>query len=202
MAKGVWCMTEQKDERIVKTTKALKKALLKLMSVKPIQEISITELVSEANVTRATFYKHYQYKEELLDEIMRDMIRDFNEACHQSFQDSEYAYVKQKRSMSMNMFNHIFENADMYKLITTSGYSFKFFKYLTVSIKGLLLSDMDFQDANNDIDRDLLFSSIAFSVIGIIIEWIKKDFKYSPLYMSEQTSKIFSQNLGDIIKRK
>ena len=50
------------DKRITKTKRALKSALLKLLTTQAFDVISITELCKIANVSRITFYTHYKDK--------------------------------------------------------------------------------------------------------------------------------------------
>ena len=47
------------DKRITKTKRALKSALLELLTTQAFDVISITELCKIANVSRITFYTHY-----------------------------------------------------------------------------------------------------------------------------------------------
>ena len=46
------------DKRITKTKRALKSALLELLTTQAFDVISITELCKIANVSRITFYTH------------------------------------------------------------------------------------------------------------------------------------------------
>lgn len=58
------------DRRIKKTKQALNQALFTLLDEKTFQQITITDIVTVADVNRGTFYKHYRDKEELLDSIL------------------------------------------------------------------------------------------------------------------------------------
>lgn len=48
------------DRRVKKTKKAFNQALFTLLDQKPFQQITITDIVTEADVNRGTFYKHYR----------------------------------------------------------------------------------------------------------------------------------------------
>lgn len=71
-------MKEQiKDRRYIRTQNQLKEALIKLLKTKNINQISVRELSSLADINRATFYLHYktpydflmQLEDELFDII-------------------------------------------------------------------------------------------------------------------------------------
>lgn len=57
------------DKRVVRTKKAIKGALFRLLQTKDISDITISELTAEAGVNRRTFYTHYANLTDILDEI-------------------------------------------------------------------------------------------------------------------------------------
>lgn len=64
------------DRRVVKTKKAIYKAITELLSEKEIQEIKVKELADRADINRKTFYYYYSDIYALLDE-MEDNIVDY-----------------------------------------------------------------------------------------------------------------------------
>lgn len=64
------------DKRYVKCEKLLRSALMSLMSKNDFQKITIQEIADTAGVGRATFYKHYDDKADLLKAIEQQMITD------------------------------------------------------------------------------------------------------------------------------
>ncbi len=60
-------MTEQgQDRRAQRTQQALINALIELLAARHYDQITIQDIVDQANVGRATFYAHYQNKDDLL----------------------------------------------------------------------------------------------------------------------------------------
>ena len=62
------------DKRVIRTKKAIKEALFRIMEEKDISSISISELTQEANINRRTFYTHYRNITDILDEIEGDLV--------------------------------------------------------------------------------------------------------------------------------
>jgi AcrR family transcriptional regulator len=60
-------MSKTKDRRVERTRQALEAALLSLLKEKEFGAISVQEIIDRANVGRATFYSHYDNKEDLLE---------------------------------------------------------------------------------------------------------------------------------------
>ena len=71
-------MEEKIDLRIQKTHKALLQALRELLSEKSFDEISVSELCDRAQTRRATFYKHFGDKTELLAYMIQELQREYN----------------------------------------------------------------------------------------------------------------------------
>lgn len=69
-------MEEKLDLRVIKTRKALTSALYTLMCQKKFEDIKITELCQEAMVRKATFYKHFLDKQDLLVYMIRQMQKE------------------------------------------------------------------------------------------------------------------------------
>jgi AcrR family transcriptional regulator len=58
---------KREDRRIERTRQLLEAALLSLIKEKEFDAISVQEIIDRANVGRATFYAHYDNKEDLLE---------------------------------------------------------------------------------------------------------------------------------------
>ena len=63
------------DRRITKTKRSLKEAMVSMLSKEDFEHISITELCRRAEVSRITFYSHYNDKYALLDDVFEDMLQ-------------------------------------------------------------------------------------------------------------------------------
>ena len=72
------------DIRVIKTKKAIREGVLRLLSEKPIDEISITELAQEAQINRKTFYNYYQSPHQVLDELESEIVEEFVNAVNAS----------------------------------------------------------------------------------------------------------------------
>ena len=68
-------MEKKLDLRVVKTRAALTDALYELMCEKSLDDITVTELCDRAVIRKATFYKHFGDKTELLVYMIQEMQR-------------------------------------------------------------------------------------------------------------------------------
>ncbi len=65
-------LTESTDRRVLRSRRMLIDALGKLLRKRDFNELSVQEIVDEANLTRATFYLHYPDKGSLLQALSAD----------------------------------------------------------------------------------------------------------------------------------
>ena len=85
-------MERKTDLRIIKTHKALRESLESLLLEKPLSEITVNEICERAMVRRATFYKHFGDKYELLTFILKEMKDEVKDVI--AIQDKTHSEVK------------------------------------------------------------------------------------------------------------
>ena len=66
---------EKKDNQRTRLTRLLlKNSLIALLQKKPIYQITVSELCSEAELNRSTFYKHYGNVQDILQDIEEETL--------------------------------------------------------------------------------------------------------------------------------
>lgn len=105
--------SRSKHARAVRSGLALRKALLLLLERKPFEQITIRDICAKAGVHYATFFRHHQTKEALLDYIARDQIKQLNKLTLAIREAENYeagycalcAYVAYHRSLWATLLN-------------------------------------------------------------------------------------------------
>lgn len=67
------------DKRVIRTKKAIKTALFRIMEEKDVSSITISELSQLAGVNRRTFYVHYRNITDILDEVEGELVQALNQ---------------------------------------------------------------------------------------------------------------------------
>lgn len=92
------------------TRKMLQDSLVKLLSKKPLSQITITEVCKEADLNRTTFYLHYANLNTLFTEIEKDAnkrIKDFIQNIRD--ESDKIVYIAQ-------LLSYIKENAILFQI--------------------------------------------------------------------------------------
>ena len=87
-------MTKKIDRRIRRTRKLLQNALIQLLRQKPLAKIQIKEIVNVADVSRPTFYQHFETKEKLLFSLFDDLFEKVGAAVFDSVEQGEVVDMK------------------------------------------------------------------------------------------------------------
>lgn len=179
------------DRRITKSRTALKNSLLLLMNSKDFKAITITDIVRQADLNRGTFYKHYQFKEELLDEVVDDVIKDLVASYLEPYEKTEIFVLEDLTASAIKIFHHVEKHANFYILVVQTNILSSFHNRIGNELKQLVLQDFSRHNTfDPDLDKELYASYQANAILGMIVEWINQGFKYSAAYMAEQLLKI------------
>lgn len=106
-------LDKKEDLRIIRTKKLLAEALYKLLEEKDYASISVLELCDIAMVHRATFYKHFEDKDDFLRYFIFDIVSKFSPK-----EDSDSKYFTEYYVKSLEeVLDFLEENRKMIRLV-------------------------------------------------------------------------------------
>lgn len=147
--------------------KQITHALLKLMETQMFAEIKITDIVRVAMVGRASFYRNFASKEEVLKQYLMEILKE-----------SEIRFKNEKRENAdwvENLFSHYKYYSEVYYLLYRSNLSHLILDNIKV-VCGPKIEQDNLQAYVN--------SWLAYGLFGWINEWIARGMKESPKEMS------------------
>ena len=126
------------DRRIKKTEDQILHATLKLLQNRPMDDLTVTEICYEANVSRSTFYLHYTEPKDIVEQLYNDVAITLTN-------------ILDNFDFSYNSFDHkdflsaIFEEIEMYKdnfaILLTTGYHSNFRRRLKKILEDKIIND-------------------------------------------------------------
>lgn len=188
--------TKSPNHGVVRTKKALKSALVSLMKEKSLREITIKEIVAQADYTRGTFYSHYKYKEDLLDEVIEETIHGFIAAFKEPYEGKRHTFEFDKLTHStVTIFQYISDHSEAFYLFFNKE-NIGFQEKLSEAIKELFEQEYDFLFTNipKHINREIYVNQSVFEMLGLISYWVRSNYKYSTQYMTDQMLEIAKLN--------
>ncbi|MFK4169645.1 TetR/AcrR family transcriptional regulator [Paenibacillus lautus] len=80
------------DHRVRYTKMVIKESLLKLLTERSINKVTVTDICREAGINRNTFYSHYANQFELLSTIENDLYEDIKQVKMSSSNPQKLSY--------------------------------------------------------------------------------------------------------------
>lgn len=141
----------------------LTNALLELLNEKPIHDISISELVNRAGVGRASFYRNYECKEDILKHLLNEKTAEWGGDWDENSGAPLSEHIR-------TMLKHFEANRAFYKLLNDRG--------LIYLLKDVIV---EFLGPKPEHDMISAYSSAfaAYVLYGWIDTWFQRGMKES-----------------------
>lgn len=169
---------EKKDRRTRKTRQILRDALLKLLKQKRYEDISVQDIIAQADVARSTFYVHYVDKDDLLTGRHGIFAENLGEQMLAHAGESASAFS------SRTWFYHIQAQGDILKVLAKDSAMELAMKTLRGIIHDSIQEGMQaHKDASMPLS--LLVDYLTDTLMTLIKWWFKDGMKYTPEQMDE-----------------
>lgn len=175
----------KKKSTTLKVKDLISISLYYLMIQKDYRDISVTDICEKANMSRTTFYRHYQNKEDILIEYCDDRFEEFFTKCvfsssptSEEFILAMFAYFKK---YSRQLF--ILKKAGQQELLVDQFNSY--IRYIISKNKGL---NSPFKATNK-----VSISFLSGGLFNVLMDWVENGLKESPEEMTKDFMKLFER---------
>lgn len=165
------------DLRVQKTKESIHFALTRLLKIKPLTHIKVTELCREAKINRGTFYFHYQEVGDVFKEFFEEMIVDLKESYNEPYRHTDFLNIENLDPKTVRIFHHIKKFEEFYKIILSKEVSSEYYYMLFDEVRSIFIEDKNTVQPGKS--TNFLYSYSANAIIGLIIEWYRHDFQES-----------------------
>lgn len=187
------------DPRVRRTHQALQEAMLFLIQEQSYESITIQAITDRADLNRATFYLHYNSKEELLADALESHL---NEVVARIAQEtSNRPYWEDAKSAEI-VFEYVAENSDLYKVLLGE-------KGLGHVMHRILLYMATFDEhtlaqhvptgKTPAIPIPIMAQQTAGGLFALAKWWLENDMPYSPVEMAEMLRQVCAVGVRGII---
>lgn len=147
-------------------------AVLKLMQKYDLNDISISQICEEAGVGRASFYRNFESKSDVLKQYLVKLIQEWGKEFEEKADPSYF---------SESLLKHYYKYKDIYLLLYKRGLSEMIYETIRWAAK------MD--EAQNNVER-YVKSMTAGALFGWIDEWMRQGMPETP----DEIILLFAQN--------
>jgi Transcriptional regulator len=140
------------------TKECIESALILLMAEKEYTEITISEIVKRAGVSRTAYYRNYESKEDILKNLLQDVIKQVNHAM------SRFSYVTEQKKYWKTLFAVTKTHASSFNALLRAGFGHVILEEITENMINTL------PKVNLEEKYDMIFWSGA--VYNVLINWL------------------------------
>lgn len=176
------------DRRQQKTRTAIFKAFGTLLGDKNYNNITVQEIIDEANIGRSTFYAHFETKDDLLKELCKELFGHIiDSAIDCNHTHGLYSDNSVPNSVFCHLLQHLEENNNNVLGLLSCESSEIFLRYFKDSLNELVQTQFVNQRREKNIllPNDFLINHISSSFVEMILWWIKGHRKQSPTELDQ-----------------
>jgi AcrR family transcriptional regulator len=170
------------DERVQRTCSRLGIALIQLIQEKPINDVTVQDILDRSSVGRSTFYLHYRDK----DDLLLDQLELFLEAMSTTLSRKK---EKSTRVVPVEeMFAHIGQENKLYRVLSDSGHLNEFFDLAEGHFARGIEQRLTESGRLCEIPKRELAaraSALAGSLLALLRWWLDRGEKETPRAMDE-----------------
>jgi AcrR family transcriptional regulator len=170
------------DERVQRTCSRLGMALIQLIQEKPINDVTVQDILDRSSVGRSTFYLHYRDR----DDLLLDQLEFFLETM--STMLSKRKEKSTRVAPVEEMFAHIGQENKLYRVLSDSGHLKEFFDLAEGYFARGIEQRLTESGRLNDIPKRELAaraSALAGSLLSLLRWWLDRGENETPRAMDE-----------------
>lgn len=146
------------ETRNTYTKKQIANALIELLKENELNKINIIQIIEKAGVSRNSFYRNYNDKEDIIRKHIQYLLKDWQKRTE--------SYAQQSNAIIYgSLFEHLYENRDFYLLVRERNL---FHLFLDAFINIFNISSL----LDNKTAYGIAF--VSYGTYGWIEEWIKR----------------------------
>ena len=184
------------DKRVRKTKRAIHSAMTRLLSVKPIEEITVTELSNAAEINRKTFYSYYNSVYMVAEEMEDEIVERFEDTLRKI----DFDTLLQDPQTTINTLARIIaSDLDFYETILTNRNQVYFLQKIITSFKERIMA-LYFDRNSKDFElQEYMLEYIISGLVSVYQKWFKSGRKTDMEELSKYISMLAVNGVKSIL---
>lgn len=174
---------ESQDRRIRRTQNLLAKALIEVTLKKGYEAVTVRDITERADVGYATFYRHYQDKDALLEDVLEVVLNDLIGLFFSDVSDDNTP-----EKVGLVLFSYVKQNYEIIRVLLSSRYTSVIGKRM-VEGGTRNITARNVPRPNSPIPPEIAAYHLVTSAINLIEWWLENELRYSP----EQMAQIYAE---------
>ena len=181
-------MEDIMDRRQRKTREAIFSAFIDLLSKKDFVQITVGEIINQADIGRATFYSHFETKDFLLKELCEELFCHIFDTMNEANAVHRHIFnCNAPNSVFLHLFQHLKRNDNNILQLLSSQNNELFLNYFKLNLKELVASQLVLFESRKSekLPESFWINHITSTFVETIKWWIDNDMNESPETITE-----------------
>jgi AcrR family transcriptional regulator len=189
------------DLRVKRTQKLILEALLDLTVQKGFSALTVSDITKYAGINRATFYRHYQDKFDLLNQYAQTVYEMLDDPLETRPHKSDEEDGDQITAGLVRIFEHTRANARFYRVMMGKNGDPVFSEKIRQYIKKRIRRFLPAGPRLDEMSVDLYVSYSSSASVGAVLWWLENDMPYSAEEMVAISHQLESGNLKALLEQ-
>ncbi len=171
------------DRRQRKTRDAIFAAFIELLSQKEFDSITVGDIITLADIGRATFYAHFETKDFLLKELCEDLFCHILDAVSEENAHHRHLFAcTPPDSVFLHLIQHLQKNDNTILRLLASQNNALFLRYFKHDLQELVTDQLALfeSEKSKTLPQDYWVNHITSTFLETIKWWIENGMKESP----------------------
>ena len=173
----------------------IKNSFIKLLTERPISQITVKDIVEDCGVNRNSFYYHFQDIPSLLEEIIVEMTAKVIENLpEESTFEEKVTAALQEINLNKRMIYHIYgsSNREFYE-----KQLMKFCEHVTRTY----IRSREYSERVDSKDLEFVISYLKCELFGQLIDWLNHDMSYDIVEHSRILCRMFAGSMRMVCQK-
>lgn len=169
------------DRRQKKTREAVFTAFHALLERKRFSEITVQEIIDEADVGRSTFYQHFATKDALLEAMCAEMFAHVVSAHPYTEATHDFSHASGEESVLTHLLYHLRESRQDLEGILSDQSGEVFLRYFRQYLNDVFLAQYGRKiEQCRAVPAGFLLNHLSCSFVELVNWWIRNGMRQSP----------------------
>lgn len=173
----------------------IKNSFIKLLTERPISQITVKDIVEDCGVNRNSFYYHFQDIPSLLEEIIVEMMAKVIENLpEESTFEEKVTAALQEINLNKRMIYHIYgsSNREFYE---------KQLMKICEHVTRTYIRSREYSERVDSKDLEFVISYLKCELFGQLIDWLNHDMSYDIVEHSRILCRMFAGSMRMVCQK-
>lgn len=188
--------TKAEYRSAIRSRRMIREAYMELLKEKDLSKITVTDIISSADLNRATFYAHYPDVRGVTEEIENEIIEKMLEVLKE-FQFT--SFFRNPAPLLLKISRYLEEDTDFYRILVRANGSEIFMEKLKKVFSDHMLNDSDIPESMRQSKMvELRVCYFAGGIVNLYKQWFRGDLNCTLNDIALEVSKLLQLEAKEI----